>query len=98
MPTILSKHTRTSGQLADPVVRGSEVDRYFRGPGSQALAKVAEKIRQHLQDHYERGMAAVEAPPEIDERPIPPNRTFSVRVRYRYRGPGEPLPFPAEDE
>jgi hypothetical protein len=97
MPTIDIKHPQGPERAATSFLRGSEVDRYFRGPDSQLLAAVAERIREALQEFYLRGMAPVEANEDLDYRPVPPNRTFNVRVRYQFQGPGEPLPFPLED-
>lgn len=39
-------------------------------------------------------------PDQTDQsyNPIPPNRTFTARVRYIFRGRGQPLPYSLDDE
>lgn len=35
---------------------------------------------------------------EIDYKPVPPKRTFTVRARYQFKGRIEPQPYQLEDE
>jgi len=33
-----------------------------------------------------------------DYRPMPPNRSFTVRVRYHFKGRGKPREYPLDDD
>lgn len=59
----------------------------------------------HRVDVQKKKTKSTKKPPITPERQkftsyesLPPNRTFTVPIRYRLRGRGEPLPYQIDDE
>jgi hypothetical protein len=58
----------------------------------QKLAEITETIWQHLTP-VEQLLESHTSINEISYRPMPPKRSFTLRVRYQDKGRGEPLPY-----
>ena len=58
----------------------------------QKLAEITETIWQHLTT-VEQLLESHTSIDEISYRPMPPKRSFTVRVHYQDKGRGKPLPY-----
>ena len=74
------------------LVRESKVIGQLQSLEGQKLAEITETIWQHLTP-VEQLLESLEDIDEISYRPMPPKRSFTVRVRYQDKGRGEPLPY-----
>lgn len=85
---------RPDGITTSPklLVRESKVIGQLQSLEGQQLAEITESIWQHLTP-VEQLLESLEDIDEISYRPMPPKRSFSVRVHYQDKGRGEPLPY-----
>ena len=72
--------------------RESKVMPQLQSLERQKLAEITETIWQHLTP-VEQLLESHTSIDEISYRPMPPNRSFTVRVRYQDKGRGKPLPY-----
>ena len=63
----------------------------------QTLSEVTEQIWQTL-TNSERHLDILAGDEEIQYNPVPPKRTFTVKVRYRFTGRMQPQIYSLEDE
>jgi hypothetical protein len=63
----------------------------------QKIAKFTQEIWKKLTPS-EREIITSDNIQEIDYNPVPPKRTFTVRVRYQFKGRIEPQPYQLDDE
>ena len=111
MATILAPPPSENKSSPSALVRDSQYLPQLQSPEGQKLAELTKAIwenlaaTQRLLESLEK-ITAIEQPllesaedrSEISYNPVPPNRTFTVRVRYHFKGRGEPLPYPLDDE
>ena len=69
-----------------------------QGPEGQQLVEAAETVRQHWSEPVQQWLDLPEEGQPVRYRPMLPNRSFVVRVRYKLRGRGKPLPYPRDAE
>lgn len=72
--------------------RESKVMPQLQSLERQKLAEITESIWQHLTP-VEQLLEFHTSIDEISYRPMPPKRSFTVRVRYQDKGRGEPLTY-----
>ena len=72
--------------------RESKVMPQLQSLERQKLAEITETIWQHLTP-VEQLLESQTSIDEISYRPMPPKRSFTVRVRYQDKGRGEPLTY-----
>jgi hypothetical protein len=72
--------------------RESKVIPQLQSLERQKLAEITETIWQHLTP-VEQLLESHTNNDEISYRPVPPKRSFTVRVRYQSQGRGEPLTY-----
>ncbi|MEQ8975164.1 MAG: hypothetical protein RIE73_32865 [Coleofasciculus sp. C1-SOL-03] len=87
-------HPRSDGIITSPklLVRESRLLPQQQSQERQKLAQLTEMIWQHLTPSEQLLESLVDIE-EISYRPMPPNRSFSVRVRYRNKRRGKPLSY-----
>lgn len=92
MATISSP--RPGGITTSPKLlrRESKVMPQLQSIERQKLAEITETIWQHLTP-VEQLLESHTSINEISYRPMPPKRSFTLRVRYQDKGRGEPLPY-----
>ncbi|HEY9871928.1 MAG TPA: hypothetical protein V6D12_00715 [Candidatus Obscuribacterales bacterium] len=85
---------RPDGITTSPklLVRESKFIPQLQSLEGQKLAEITETIWQHL-TAVEQLLESYTSIDEISYRPMPPKRSFTVRVRYQDKGRGEPLPY-----
>lgn len=111
MATILAPRPSETKRSPSLLVRESKYPPQLQSQEAQKLLNLTEAIWQHLTgtqrllESLEKSTAidqplleSAEDSREISYRPVPPNRSFTVRVRYNFKGRGEPLPYPLDDE
>jgi len=64
----------------------------------QALARLEETVLEYWKLSCEQIHILREAHEPMSYQSMPPNRTFTVPIRYHFRGRGEPLPYQIEDK
>lgn len=79
------------------LVREAIISPALESPERQKLAEFKAKIWKAL-TLSERQLATPEKIEEIDYRPVPPKRIFTVRVRYQFKGHLEPQPYQLDEE
>ena len=89
----------TQGATPTPelLIRETIVSPAFQSLERRELTEFTNEIRRTL-TLSERQLATTENIQEIDYKPVPPKRTFTVRVRYQFKGRIEPQPYQLDDE
>lgn len=84
---------RPDGITTSPKVlrRESKVMPQLQSLERQKLAEITETIWQHL-TLVEQSLES-HTSIDVSYRPMPPKRSFTVRVRYQDKGRGEPLTY-----
>lgn len=93
-PPSATQRTRTIPEL---IVRETIVPPDFQSPERRKLAEFKDEIWRTL-TLLERQLATSENNQERSYSPVPPKRTFTVRVRYQFKGRIEPQPYRLDDE
>ncbi len=70
----------------------------LRGSAGQELTRLEEEISKYWKASCEQIHILREAYETMSYQAMPPNRTFTVPIRYHLRGRGEPLPYQIDDE
>lgn len=91
MPLACSSSPEVSHAPSDRILRERRDIPESQGPEGQFLAQVTEKVWRGQVIRYEKLPEPAVPSEDPDYRPIPPNRSFIVRVRYRWCGRGQPL-------
>ncbi len=68
------------------------------GFDGRELARLEEKLSEYWKDSCEQIHILREAYKPKNYQAMPPNRTFTVPIRFHLRGRGEPLPYQLDDE
>jgi len=70
----------------------------LQGSAGQELVRLAKEIMEYWKVSCEQIHILRAAHETISYKAMPPNRTFTVPIRYHLRGRGEPLPYQIDDE
>ncbi len=70
----------------------------LQSPERQQLTEVTEVILLEYLRAIQGVLDSLEYRSEISYNPIPPKRSFTVRMRCQFKGRGKPLPYPLDDE
>lgn len=69
----------------------------LQGPEGRHLSSVLDEVLRHWTARSEFIVSQEENDAELSYDPVPPKKTFFVKVRYVDAGKGLPLPFDWED-
>ncbi len=81
-----------------PLSWDSTVRPLLHGSAGLELARLAEEILEYWKVSCEQIHVLREAHETISYQAMPPNRTFTVPIRYHLRGRGAPLRYQIDDE
>jgi len=70
----------------------------LHGSDGQELARLEEKLLEYWKRSCEQIHVLREAHETTNHQAMPPNRTFTIPIRYHLRGRGEPLSYQIGDE
>ncbi|MBD1923549.1 hypothetical protein H6F77_21100 [Microcoleus sp. FACHB-831] len=98
MATIFASPPEKMAISPELLVRESKITPQLQSNEGRQLADITETVWQHLSDRTQLLRIILPDTEEISYRPMPPKRSFTVRVRYHLQGRGEPLPYPLDDE
>jgi len=79
------------------LVRETIIPPAFQSLERRKLAEFTDEIWRTLTPS-ERQLNTPHSIQEIDYRPVPPKRIFTVRARYQFKGRIEPQPYSLDDE
>ncbi len=99
MPAVAvsSDHTATSIQLSQTEdVLPHPQESAAQGPEGQVVARIIETARKHWNELAQRRPRITAQ--EDGYRPVPPTRSFVVRVRFESWGRGAPPSYPSDNE
>ncbi|VXD11155.1 conserved hypothetical protein [Planktothrix serta PCC 8927] len=89
--------TQRANKSPEVLIRETVFSSAFHSLEHRKIAKFTDEIWRALTPS-ERQLTTPENIQEIDYKPVPPKRTFTVRVRYQFKGRIEPLPYQLDDE
>jgi hypothetical protein len=68
-----------------------------QGREGQSICKATAEVLRHWNDRAECLMHQATELEDLSYDPVPPNRTFVVRVRYRFTGKAQPVPYQLDE-
>lgn len=89
--------TQGATTLPELLVRETIVSQALQSIERRKLAEFTEEIWRTL-TLSERQLATPANLQELDYKPVPPKRIFTVRGRYQFKGRIEPQPYQLDDE
>lgn len=111
MPAICLEPPNGIKKAPQVLVPESRVTPELQSPERQKVAEVTEKILwdltaiqgvleqwQNIKVIEQELIDTVEDSNDLSYRPVPPNRSFTVRMRCQFKGRGEPQKYPLDDK
>ncbi|WP_449419622.1 hypothetical protein [Phormidium nigroviride] len=111
MPAICLEPPNGIKKAPRVLVPESRVTPELQSPERQKVAEVTEKILwdltaidgvleqwENIKVIEQELREPAEDSSEFSYRPVPPNRSFTVRMRCQFKGRGEPRKYPLDDE
>ncbi|MDB9512340.1 hypothetical protein PN499_14200 [Kamptonema animale CS-326] len=111
MPAICLEPPNGIKKAPRVLVPESRVTPELQSPERQKVAEVTEKILwdltaidgvleqwENIKVIEQELIDTAEDTSEFTYRPVPPNRSFTVRMRCQFKGRGEPRKYPLDDE
>jgi len=98
MATIFPPRPSETKKAPSLLVRDSKYLSQPQSPERQKIAEITESIFLDYLKAIQGVLESLESQSEISYNPVPPKRSFTVRMRSQFKGRGKPLPYPSDDE